>query len=157
MSRNTSLEFRKAVYSQETGEAVLILIEISHDDLSNPIRLSSDSVDTIHDSEIYSSFPFRIVLPSDGDDQVTEARLSIDGIDRSIISAVRSISTPPSVIIRVVLGSDPEVIEAEFPGFKLYNVTYNSLVVEATLGVVDFSQEPYPGGRFTPVDFPGMF
>jgi hypothetical protein len=157
MSRNTSLTFREAVYGQEAGEAFIILLELSNPGLSQPIRVSSDSVDTTHNGNTYVAFPFDIALPDDTDEGPPTTRLTIDNVSREIVQAVRSVSTAVDVDIKIVLGSDPDKVEAEFPDFQLRDVRYNVLTVEGQLNIESFAQEPFPAGKFDPARFPGLF
>jgi hypothetical protein len=157
MSRNTSLIFRQAVYGEETGEAFIILLELSNPGLSQPIRVSSDSVDTTHNGNTYVAFPFDIALPDDTDENTPTARLTIDNVSREIVQAVRTVTGAVNVNIKIVLASDTETVEAEFPDFQLRDVRYNVLTVEGSLNIEQFAQEPFPAGKFDPARFPGLF
>jgi len=56
MSRNVSAKARKAMFASQTGEAFLILLDIDHDDLEQPIRLTSDMVNTAHGEKLMAEF-----------------------------------------------------------------------------------------------------
>ena len=85
------------------------------------------------------------------------ANLSIDNVSRDIIASIRSIQTPPSVTMEVVLGSDPDTVEASFPDFELQHIGYDALTITGDLGIESFMSEPYPGDIFSPARFPGLF
>ena len=157
MSRNTSLTFREAVYGSETGEAFLILLELTNPGLSQPIRVTSNSVDTVHNGDTYVAFPFEIELPDDTDEGPPTAQLRIDNVSREIVQAIRTVQTAVDVDIKIVLGSDPDTVEAEFADFQLRDVKYDALVVEGSLNIETFAQEPFPAGKFDPARFPGLF
>lgn len=157
MSRDTSVTFREAVNAQETGEAFLVLIEIAHAALSTPIRVTSDGVSTISNGDTYLPYPYDISLPDDPEQGVSSAQLTIDNIDRVIVESIRSISTAPTVTIRIVLGSDPDTIEAEFPNFEFREISYDAMTVSGDLTLKTFMGEPYPGDSFLPSLFPGVF
>lgn len=157
MSRSTSSTFRQAIYAQQTDEAFLVLLTLDHDDLGSPIRVTSDAVDTISNSNTFSHCPFQISLPDDTDEHVTEARLTIDNIDRSVVEALRSISSPPEVTIQLVLASDPDTIEAEFADFLLKDADYDDLVVTGRLSLDHLMNEPIPGDVMDPSRTPGLF
>jgi hypothetical protein len=157
MSRNVSATARQAVYEAETGEAFLILLTLEHVDLSAPIRVSSDGVDTVSNGNTFTAFPFRLCLPEDSDERPPRAKLQIDNVDRQIVLAVRSVTGPISVKMEIVLASDPDTVEASFPDFELRDVSYDALVVEGELSLESFLREPFPAGRFTPGDFAGIF
>ena len=152
-----SSTFTSAIMGQETSEAFIVLIKIDHASLSSPIRISSDGVDTISNGETFISFPFELELPISDPDQPPRAKLTIDNVDRSIVTAIRSISTEATVDIDIVLASAPDVLEVSFSGFKLVNVDYDALTVSGDLSFEDFFAEPFPSRVFSPADFPGGF
>jgi hypothetical protein len=155
--RDTSLTFRQAANARETGEAFLVLLEINHPDISPPVRLSSDAVNTESGGETYTAYPFDLTLPDDQEGASTRARITIDNVHRDLVEAIRLIRTPPTVTIRIVLGSTPDTVEAEFTGFQLTNVGYDVLTIEGDLTVEQFMSEPYPGDSFLPSLFPALF
>ena len=152
-----SSAFTSALMAQETSEAFIVLIKIDHSNLSAPIRVSSDGVNTTSNGETFIAFPFELELPISDPDQPPRARITIDNVDRSIVTAIRSISSEATVDIDVVLGSDPDTLEVSFTGFKLVNVDYDALVVAGDLSFEDFFSEPFPSRVFSPADFPGGF
>lgn len=157
MSRTVSGLTRQALYAAETGEAFLILLTISHPQLVAPIRVTSDGVDTSSRGNSFIAFPFELVLPDDQESKSPRARLIIDNIDRQIVSAVRSLTSSPNILIEIVRAAAPEVVEAQFIDFKLVNISYDSHVVQGDLTLEDFTAEPFPAGSFSPNLFPGLF
>ena len=157
MSRVISSLSRQSLYAGETGDAFLVLLTLSHASLTEPIRVTSDSVDMVSRGDSFIAFPFEISLPDDEDGRPPRARLVIDNIDRRIVQAVRSLSAAPAVLIEIVRAADPDTVEARFVDFRLVNVTYDSSVVEGDLTVEDFTAEPFPSASFSPSLFPGLF
>ena len=157
MSRVLSATSRQALYAGETGEVFLVLLTLSHVDLAQPIRVTSDAVTTVSRSNNFTPFPFELALPDDLDNKPPRARLAIDNIDRQIVLAVRSLSFAPTLLIEIVRAAAPDVVEAQFVDFKLTNVSYDAHRVEGDLTVEDFTAEPFPAASFTPSLFPGLF
>jgi len=157
MSRDISLTARQALHAAETDEVFIVLLTIDHADLSAPIRVSSDAVDTVSRGDTFVAFPFELTLPEDSDDRPPRARLRIDNVDRRIVLAIRSIGSTPSVKIEIVRGADPDTVEAVFPDFCLRDLRYDALTVEGTLTLEAFIAEPYPARIFSPAEFPGLF
>lgn len=157
MSRNITTTTRQAIYGAETGEAFVILLTLSHENLAAPIRISSDGVDTESRGEVFVAYPFDLTLPDDEESRSSRARLVIDNVDRQIIAALRGLSSAPVLTMEIVRGAAPDVVEAVFSDFRLINVTYDSQVIEADMGIEDFTAEPYPAASFSPSLFPGMF
>ena len=157
MSRGLSSLMQQSLYAAETGEAFIILLTLSHDDMPAPVRVTSDEVTTVSNGESFVPFPFDIVLPNDIDSKSYRAKLTIDNIDRQIVQAVRSLTTAPSVLIQIVRAAAPDTVEAQFVDFKLTNVSYDAYRVEGHLTVEDFTAEPFPAALFSPGLFPGLF
>jgi len=152
-----SAEMIRAMAAQETGDAIILLLKLNHTDLSTPILVTSDTVDTIHLADTYQPFPFRITLPTNTADAPPEMRLEIDNVDRTIIETLRTISGPPTVDLKIIRASAPDVVEAQFLGFILRDVTADVMQVSGRLARKDYGSEPFPAGRFTPAMFPGLF
>lgn len=157
MSRNLSTDAIKALYGQETAEAFLILLTLDHESLNNPIRVSSDAVDTESRGENYTAFPFELILPDDRENTAPRARLVIDNVSRDVLSAIKSLNSAPTMKIEIVRGSDPDTVEAIFPDFRLTNIKYNVLTIQGDLSLEDFTAEPYPSMIFSPSTFPAIF
>lgn len=157
MSRNTSVAFRSAVYAPETGEAPLILLTIGHSTLTNPLRFTSDAVDTVSRGNTYITFPFQIEFPQDTDEEFPRARIRIDNVSQEIIGTIRSISDPPVVTMEVVLASSPDTVEASWSDFEMEHVSYDAMQITGRLTIEHFAHQAYPGGRFTPGDYPALF
>lgn len=155
--RNVSAALKKAVYSSETGEAFIILLEITSPEITDPIRVTSDAVDTNHQGNNYVRFPFQVTLHDENEDQVPRVRLTIDGVDQRVAEAVRRLTEPPDVTQKVVLSSDPDTVELGPITFKLRNITVKKRTVTGQLTKKDILNAPFPSGTFNPIDFPGLF
>lgn len=159
MSRTLSTAAIRANNAQETGEAYAILLTINHVSLSQPIRVTSASLDITSNSNLFTAIPFDLILPDSQDGSIPRAQLSIDNIDRSIVEAVRSLEpgSKASVLIQVVLESTPDQLEVEFIDFYLSNVTYDQYLVRGDLTIENFLSKPYPEGTMSPKYFGGLF
>jgi hypothetical protein len=109
----------------------------------------------------YIAFPFEITLPDSLEDAPPRARLRIDNVSRELGQAVRSITSPATVTIRVVRieeGTDTLTgdVELSFPGLRLMNVTIDALAVEGALELENLVREPFPARTFSPAEFPGL-
>lgn len=160
--------FKKAAYSQETDQVVIILLSFESDELSDTIRVCSDPYEKltslgediygcISNGLTYAFSPFDIWLPRDDKTGTVSAKLVIQNVDRQIIENIRSITKPLTVKTQVVLSSDVDTVELEYDYFKLSNIQYDSLTIEGNITLDYWGLEPFPSGRFVPSDFPGLF
>lgn len=134
----------------------LVLLEISHAELAQPIRVVNNTVDVPSNGNTYTAFPFEIALPESLEDSPPRARLKIDNVSREIGQAIRTISTAASVTISVVRQDDPDTVEMTWPAMWLRNIRYDVLAVEGDLEFEDLTREPYPAHIFSPAEFPGL-
>lgn len=157
------------MYSQETEEVFVLLLEISNeDDPSQPIRVALDSDDldsklTVDGSDTYSSAVtfvggfFGIELPEEAGDNISSVRISIDNVDRAIVQAIRNASEPPDVRMWVVLRSSPDVVEVGPYFLTLEGAEYNASNVTGELTFEDVTDRRFPADEFTPYLTPGLF
>lgn len=166
MSRTLSSTATSAVFSQQTEEVFVTLLEISHADLSETLYVSSDPTTdfggnvygTTSNGQNYIFFPFEFRMQEQSDNLISKASLRIDNVTRDIILAIRSVqSEEPQVDIKVVLASAPDDIEFEIPSLKLNNITANAFIVAGELRPVVVQNEQYPYLNFNYSDFAGIY
>lgn len=167
----TSLNFREAAFSQETGRVPIALITLTHDDLAEPIRISTDPTQEhptleLDEQKVYGTMslgifyiflPVRITLPSDTEEGPGEMKLEIDNVHRSITESIRSVFTPVACQVDIVMDNALDTVDASWPEFRLTNITYNATIVSGTLRLETLDTEPFPAGSFMPSYFPGLF
>lgn len=167
MSRPVSDAFREAANAQQTGQAAIVLLTIDHEDLDEPIRLSSDPTTRVSDDPVryqtssqgidFDFLPFQVVLPDEQDRAPPRARLVLDNIAREMIALLRSTATPPTVDMEVVLSGSLDTVEAAFPRFKMISVTYDDKTIQCDLAIDGLAAEPFGFMTFTPGRFPSLF
>ena len=111
----------------------------------------------ISNSNNFIFVPVEISLPSEEDNSAPKCSLVIHDVTRYLTPIIRDITSPPKVLIELVLTSTPDVVEASFSGFYISNITYNADSVTCELTMTDFAIEPFPCFTFTPQFFPGIF
>lgn len=155
--RTLSSAAQGAVFAAQTGQAFILYIKIDHADLPAPIRVNSDAVVYVRDGENWHPFPFAVAMPPERDDRLAGVQLIIDNIDRSIVNAVRSVSSAPTITLEVAMGSSPETLEAGPFVYTLKNAKWDAHTVEGDLAFEDILNEAFPGGSFTPQTHQGLF
>jgi hypothetical protein len=167
----TSVNFREAAFSAETGRVIIALITLTHADLADPIRISTDPTQritamttvtdvvygTVSRGETFIFLPLRINLPSDTDEGPGEMTLEFDNVHRAYTAAIRSIFTPVAVNVELVLDNALDTVEAQWPEFLLANIRYDASTISGTLKIETLEREPFPSGIFSPSAFPGLF
>lgn len=111
----------------------------------------------ISNSNNFVFVPVEISLPTEEDNSAPKCSLVIHDVTRYLTPIIRSITSPPRVLIELVLTSTPDVVEASFSDFYISNITYNADSVTCDLVMTDYAVEPFPCFTFTPQYFPGIF
>lgn len=165
--RVLSLNFRQALFAQQSGEVALLLLTITHPSLATPIRLTTDpTVRLTTDPLLYGTTSrghdylfvgMEVALPEEQDKSPPSSKLVISNVDRSIIPLIRSINSPAQVQMEGLLVSDLSTVEFTVPALDIVNVTYDAGQITADLMMDVFASEPYPAGNFDPASFPGIF
>ena len=146
----------QAGFEQQTDEVFLVLLQITHPNLPDAIRVVNNNENVTSGGALYVAYPFEIELPGEDSDQPPLARLRIDNVDRLLVATVREIATPPQITIRVVLASQPDTIELQFQGLTMRNVTYDAATISGELVFEQILVEPV-ATVMTPSKFPGLF
>lgn len=138
--------------AQETGTAWLVLLTLTHPDLDQPIRVTSDGVATISNGQLFDPFPFQVTLPDDVEGRAPQARLLIDNTSQEIIALLRGLVTPPALTIQIVRSVSPDYVEREWAGLEWRSSSYDVGAITGTLGIDDLALEEFPyitfDGRF---------
>lgn len=141
---------------QNESDLPLILITISHASLSEDIRVVNNKAAVTSGGLEYIAFPFEIQLPDSKEDSQPSAKLTICNVSREIGTAIRLISTPPSVTLTIVRQDTPDIVEAQFVGMRLNNVKYDKMTVTGDLEFEDLTREEFPSLKFSPSIFKGI-
>lgn len=165
--RILSLNFRKALFAQESDEVPVFLLTITHPTLTIPIRLTTDPTERKSETPLIYRTMSRgneflyggidISIPDEEDKSPPTSKLIIANITRDLIPLARSITTPASVMIEAVLASSPDYVEMSWPGFDMTNLVADAAALNFDLTIDALMTEPCPAGTFSPAYFPSLF
>lgn len=141
--------------SVSSGEVFLFLIEIDYG--TGTHRLVNNNEDVIHNGNVFTAYPFQIVLAPEDGETLPTVQVSFDNVDRLLIDAVRSATTAPVVELKLVLASAPNVAEMVIPDLALRNVSYTANKLTGTLYVGDIMNQKFPADYVTPQQYGGLF
>ena len=86
-----------------------------------------------------------------------EAKITIDNVDRAIITALRSVTDAPEVTIQVVCSDTATVVEEEYDNLILRDISYDAQTVTATLVYENILSESFPTHLMDATNCPGIF
>lgn len=165
--RSLSLTARQALYAEETDEVGVVLVTITHPDLPEVIRLSSDPTErlttepltygTRSQGQTYQFVLMSALVPSDPQDGHGKASLVFENVDADMAAVIRSILTPATVDMFVVLASAPDDIEAEYLGLYGVKGSYTDETVTLDISREPMTSKGFPSGRMTRARCPGLF
>jgi hypothetical protein len=167
--REIPAEFRREIERQESGEAALIFLRITHPGSIGGANVVSDPEEFILDGITYQGFEFRFTMLTDNE-QAPKATLTIQNVDRIIGEAVRNSVDPIhieahfialsqfdlSVFPRVALSDPVERITSIYHAI-LTDVEGDSMFLTGTVRTYDYTQELFPGMRATQARCPGLY
>lgn len=172
MPRHVSKSARTAV-SAETSELVKVfLITIYHKSLTNPIRVSSDATvrldeysdqvniiyGTRSNGKTYIYAGFEAALLNDENGSAPQVQMTLPNASRTLIEAIEQMGSGPiQVDMQLVFAETPDVVEIEYKGLELTEITYDESTISGTLSMDLLFAEPFPFRSFTPQEFPFMF
>ncbi|MFK4060314.1 hypothetical protein [Brucella anthropi] len=171
--RSLSLNARLAHDTVSSAEIEVALFLIEHPGLEKPVRLSTDNTERLSDDPLIygtrSSWrgsnpvtePFlwviaSAVLPGDSEDAPATAQIELANLDSSMVELLRSFTEPARISLAVVLASSPDLIEAEWSGLQLVSADISASTIVLSLSRDDVELEPFPPGRMTRINFPGL-
>ncbi len=154
--RTISGQALQAVQANCTGEVFLFLAKIEHDDLASPIRYVNNTEAIVNTEGTWNPSHFDFVLPEEGD-EMKGAQITIGNVDRSLVPIIRSISSPPTITMSLILADSPDTFEWGPVEFQLAGVQYDVSKISGTISATKNLNSNMSRYRFTPDLFPGAF
>lgn len=135
MPRNISKSFKANVSTISCAETPAVLIEITHESLANPVRVTNAGADIISNSNLFINCPFRVTLPSDNEGSVPVVTLELTNIGRSLSYWIdQSLGARDAQArIMLVMKSNPDQVEYEICT-DIQSMTMNMVTISARLG-----------------------
>lgn len=157
MPKRQSSNWREQV-NPSGGITPVYLLEITHSQLGQPIRVVNDNQDLVSNGNTFSAFAFKIQLPDDISKQMPSIPLTVDNIGREMTQWLEASNGGKGAQVRVmqVMRNAPNVIEVDFT-LTLLNVVQDMLQITAQLGYQNFLDIPCLTATYTPETAPGIF
>lgn len=158
MAREYTDAFKSTLAEVNATESPLILIEIDHEALTQPVRVVNDMTDVTSNGNLYIAYPFKCVLPDDYENQLPKAQIVIDNVGRELMYWIETTGggQNSSCTFKQILRSNPDIIEWQIT-MNLYNVQVTMESVTAELGFENLFSKPAISRRYRPDTAPGLF
>lgn len=161
MPKNVPQAYRDAAYPSRTGETFAHIVIIESDDLPVPVRVTDlkgtwnetlQAWTTTIDGDEYFQAPFILEMPGESDDE-SSGKLTIPNVDQRIGAAIRAVTGPPSVTLRVVMRSIPSIIVTELTNLQMQDIDGDEVAVSGSLRWGDLDDEPWPQEVVSALEF----
>lgn len=148
----------KTEFNATSGDAPLVLMEITHDALAEPIRVVNNTEDVTSGGHTYTAMGFRVTLPDDYEGRVPKARLSVDNIGRELTQWLEIAGGGEGALVRLmqVMPAALNTIEWEIT-LELANVAVDTYQVTGELGFDDLLGKQAIPLTYRPDTTPGVF
>lgn len=158
MAREYTDAFKSTLAEVNATESPLILIEIDHEALTQPVRVVNDMTDVTSNGNLYVAYPFKCVLPDDYENQLPKAQIVIDNVGRELMYWIETTGggQNSSCTFKQILRSNPDIIEWQIT-MNLYNVQVTMESVTAELGFENLFSKPAISRRYRPDTSPALF
>lgn len=148
----------RAAQRETSDEVFLVLLTIqTTPETADDIRVVNNTEDITSRGLSFLACPFSLNLPDSSDSTFTTAQLEIDNVDTRIWQGVRALNQASTVLIELVLASEPDTVVLVTDGLILREATATTTRITGTLLPDTVWQRGFPAHDFDPSQNPGMF
>lgn len=155
---NTSTGFKVNVNKLSPCEEPVIILEISHKDLTEDIRVAQSTEDIIHQGNTYYATNFNFKHFKDSDSENPTAQIVLSNIGREMMRFIHLTNGAQDTLItyKVIRKSDPDNVEITSCSF-IRRVTATIDTITITLSFYNFFNRRAIKRIFDPEHAPGLF
>lgn len=155
MPKIVSDSFKDYLYTLNSDKSLIVLIEITHPNLTPPLRLAAYDTDVVSNGDIYTAAPIDITFPADQEGRVQSTSIRFTNVTRELTPIIRGLTTIPTLSVKLVLSDDPDIVEIQYGNFKLRATEINQLEVTGTFAQDSLDDIQF-GWRFTTTIAPNI-
>jgi hypothetical protein len=157
ISNALSPELLTQLYGQESDDPFLMLVTLSHPNFVSTQYLVNNTANIVSNLITYTAFPMKITLPVDDGETIRQVKIDFDNVGRDLIYEIRSITTPISAKIDMILASNPDQVQVTLDGLSIRNISYDKSKISAALVLDDFLNTSMTSEQYSPSAYPGIF
>jgi hypothetical protein len=158
MTARKSPRFRRAAQQLSPDDRPLILLELSHALLPEPMRFVGDNADIVSRGHLYHATSFELNWPDDKDGRTPSATLAIGNISGGVGAFFETTHGGRGAVIAAIqiMRGAPDFIEDELV-LDLRNIEVTMQTVSGALGYDDVLNKPAVAYTYRPETAPGLF
>jgi len=157
MPKNYTANFKEKTGST-SGEEPVYLLEITHPQLAQPVRVVRDTDNLVSNGNTFIALDFDIALPDDVQGKLPRAPIRIDNIGRELTQWLDGSKGGKGAQVRImqVMRSAPDLIEYEITT-DLLRVRQDGGYINGEVGYEDTLNVPALLATQRPDNQPGIF
>lgn len=158
MSARKSPRFRRAAQQLSPEDHPVILLELAHALLPEPMRFVNDNLDVVSRGQLYVASYFNFIWPDDQDGRTPAAALSIGNLSGGVGAFFERThgGRGATVTALQIMRGAPDFIEDELV-LDLRNIEVMVQAVNGQLGYDDILNKSAVGYTYRPETAPGLF
>jgi hypothetical protein len=106
---------------------------------------------------LFTAYPFAITLPKDTGTKIPTAKIVLDTVIQDLVSVLRALTTPATVLVELVTENDFDTVEMSFPDMTLATFVSDEFIIVGDLVYEDFMNEPTSPRKIDSFWFPGVY
>ena len=120
-------------------------------------RLVADTQARTSRGQVYTAWPFEVVLPDEAETMPSSIKIRLDNVDPRLWSLPRQLGVMLAVKLEVVLAREPDAVLLTVDNLRMRVATATSTLIEAELFSEAIWQLGYPAHDYTAAEYPGLF
>lgn len=156
MPRNISSTSKRAMNDVHSEAVFLWLLTLQNDDI-DPIYVVNNNVDLISNGQLFTAYPFALVLFDSDGDKLPIMKLSIDNIDRAFLELIIGTTSEISVKADLIEASNPDLIEMSVDGMTLQHIQANASKITGTLVIQNILNTRFPRDVMSRDQYAGLY
>ncbi|KKW67389.1 hypothetical protein AAV94_11150 [Lampropedia cohaerens] len=156
MTLSTTFRANRQRVTDTSG--VLVLVEITHPQFSEPLRLANDTQNWVSRGITYVGYPFEVQLPNDAQGETPQARIVIDNLGGDMLAELESWQPGEPIMCKLIVTdrSSPDVHEITITE-PLNVVSADAATVTCSIGLDYLLRRSAVLLRHDPATSPGIF
>lgn len=157
MARELSKKFKANMNTSASCDPVILLAEINHPDLSQPVYIAGNFEDIESNGNNYAASYFEFDFPSDKIREEARAKLRIDNVGRSLTQWIEQScgGRCGEIVFKLTTKSCPDEISTEYC-FDIISVCMDCNQIEITLGFDNILKKKAVQTTFNECTAPGL-
>lgn len=136
--------------------AYLFLMTISDPESNTVLRVVNNLEDVTSNGEVYTAFPFEIILPPDTGTAPSGVKVKTVNVGAELMEILRGTLDPPKVKLELVLSDAPDVVEKTIDFMVLRGLEYDVNSVSFDLTSSSIFARKTCNGIYSQNEFPGL-